>query len=60
MPGASTGWRPAVSHSIAATLTLVDRIRQVVYDRSLAADDALRRLRDLFAEHDRPEGSTTP
>jgi hypothetical protein len=45
-------------HGIAETLRLVDVLRRLAYNRSLAPDDAMRRIRDAFAEHDRPEGST--
>ena len=39
-------------HGIADTLRLVDAIRRIAYDLTLAPDDALRRIRDAFADHD--------
>jgi hypothetical protein len=39
-------------HSWADVLRLVDAVRQLAYDRSLAPDDAMRRIRDTFGEHD--------
>ena len=39
-------------HSIADVLTLVGAIRQIAYDITLEAGDALRRIRDLYAEYD--------
>jgi hypothetical protein len=39
-------------HSIAELLTLVGSIRRLAYDRSLAPDDAMRRIRDRFAGFD--------
>ena len=60
--GTSTGWSPAVSttfppadpgrHGWAEMLTLVGAIRRLAYDRSLAPDDAMRRIRDTFADYD--------
>jgi hypothetical protein len=35
-------------------------VRRIAYDVTLEADDALRRIRDLYAEYDQPEGSSTP
>ena len=62
--GTSTGWSPAVSttfpppdpgrrrHGIAELLTLVTTIRRIAYSSTLAPDDAMRRIRDAFAEYD--------
>jgi len=52
--------RPAVSnimpepgrHGWADLLTLVGAIRRLAYDRSLAPDDAMRRIRDAFGAYD--------
>jgi hypothetical protein len=30
-------------------------VRRLAFDRSLAPDDAMRRIRDLFLEYDHPE-----
>jgi hypothetical protein len=38
-------------HSIASPLRLIDEVRQIAFDASLAADDALRRIRDAFNAH---------
>jgi hypothetical protein len=43
---------PEPRHSIAELLTLVDAIRRIAYDVTLEAGDALRRIRDAFAEYD--------
>jgi hypothetical protein len=60
--GASTGGNPAVSYSIppperphtwAELLTLVGAIRRIAYDVTLEAGDAMRRIRDAFADYDR-------
>jgi hypothetical protein len=47
-------------HAIADVLRLVGAVRWIAYDVTLEADDALRRIRDLYAEYDQPEGSSTP
>jgi len=50
---------PERRHSIADVLALVDRLRRLAYDLTLEADDALRRIRDAFADYtapDRPNG----
>ena len=44
-------------HGIAEALRLIDELRRLAYNRSLAPDDAMRRIRDAFAEHDHPEAS---
>jgi hypothetical protein len=36
----------------ARLLTLVGAIRRLAYDRSLTPDDAMRRIRDAFADDD--------
>jgi hypothetical protein len=41
-----------VRHGIAELLTLVGAIRRIAYDVTLEAGDALRRIRDLYAEYD--------
>ena len=52
---------PAVSYSIpppehphawAELLNLVGAIRRIAYDITLEAGDAMRRIRDAFAEYD--------
>ena len=44
-------------HGRAELLTLVDAIRRIAYDRTMAPDDQMRRIRDLFLEHDDPEAA---
>ena len=44
-------------HGWAELLTLVGAIRRLAYDRSLAPDDAMRRIRDTFADYD--DGNST-
>jgi hypothetical protein len=49
-------------HSWADLLRLVDAVRRLAYDRSLAPDDAMRCIRDRFGEcdglfHDQGESS---
>jgi hypothetical protein len=39
-------------HSWADLLRLVDDVRHLAYDRSLAPDDAMRRIRDRFGVYD--------
>ena len=39
-------------HSIADLLALVGAVRRIAYDITLEAGDALRRIRDLYAEYD--------
>ena len=41
-----------MSHSIAHTLALVDRLRRIACDRGLDPADALGRIRDEFGVHD--------
>jgi hypothetical protein len=57
---------PAVSYSIppperphtwAELLVLVGAIRRVAHDITLEADDALRPIRDPFADYDRREAT---
>jgi hypothetical protein len=45
-------------HGIAELLVLVGGIRRIAYDRTMAPDDQMRRIRDLFLEHDQrqPDG----
>jgi hypothetical protein len=43
---------PEPSHNWADLLRLVDRLRRLAYDFSLAPDDAMRRIRDEFGVHD--------
>jgi hypothetical protein len=38
-------------HGINETLSLIDGIRAIAHDRSLDDDDAMRRIRDLLADH---------
>jgi hypothetical protein len=53
-PAVSTTFPPPepARHSIAELLTLVGAIRRIAYDVTLEAGDALRRIRDLYAEYD--------
>jgi hypothetical protein len=46
-PGSYRGW--------AELLALVDAVRGVAYNPSLAPDDQMRRIRDLFLDYDHPE-----
>jgi hypothetical protein len=46
---------PDPTHSIGDVLRLVGAIRRIAYDRTLDADDQMRRIRDLFLSHDHPE-----
>jgi hypothetical protein len=39
-------------HGIAELLRLVGAVRRIAYDITLEADDALRRIRDAFADYD--------
>jgi hypothetical protein len=39
-------------HGIAELLTLVGAIRRIAYDVTLEAGDAMRRIRDAFADYD--------
>ena len=39
-------------HSIAELLTLVGRVRRLAFDVTLEAGDAMRRIRDAFADYD--------
>jgi hypothetical protein len=39
-------------HGIAELLTLMTAIRRIAYSRALEPDDAMRRIRDLFADYD--------
>jgi hypothetical protein len=39
-------------HGWAYLLALVEAIRRLAYDRSLAPDDAMRRIQDKFGEYD--------
>ena len=43
---------PEHPHTWAERLTLVGAIRRIAYDVTLEASDALRRIRDLYAEYD--------
>ncbi len=46
---------PEPRHSIAELLTLVGAIRRIAYDVTFKPGDALRRIRDLYADYDNPE-----
>jgi hypothetical protein len=52
----ATDRRTTVSYSIhhpsTQLLTLVGAIRRIAYDITLEAGDAMRRIRDLYAEYD--------
>jgi hypothetical protein len=39
-------------HGWAELLILVDTIRRLAYSQSLAPDEAMRRIRDAFADYD--------
>jgi hypothetical protein len=43
---------PEHPHTWAELLTLVRAVRRIAYDVTLEAGDALRRIRDLYAEYD--------
>ena len=43
---------PEHLHTWAELLTLVGAIRRIAYDITLEASDAMRRIRDLYADHD--------
>ena len=43
---------PEHPHTWAELLTLVGAVRRIAYDVTLEAGDALRRIRDLYAEYD--------
>jgi hypothetical protein len=43
---------PNPRRGIAELLVLLDGIRAVAFDRTLADDDIARRVRDLLREHD--------
>ena len=48
-------------HGIAELLTLVDELRRLAHDTTLAPDDAMRRVRDLIRRLRRSrKGSTWP
>jgi hypothetical protein len=49
---------PERPHGIAELLTLVGAIRRIAYDVTLEAGDAMRRIRDLYAEYDAGGAST--
>ena len=43
---------PEQPHTWAELLALIGRVRRIAYDVTLEAGDALRRIRDLYAEYD--------
>ena len=43
---------PEPRHGIAELLRLVGAVRWLAFDRNLPPDDALRRIRDAFADYD--------
>jgi hypothetical protein len=43
---------PEHPHTWAELLTLVGAIRRIAYDVTLEAGDAMRRIRDAFADYD--------
>ena len=43
---------PEPRHGIAELLRLVGAVRRLAFDRNLPPDDALRRIRDAFADYD--------
>jgi hypothetical protein len=43
---------PEHPHTCAELVTLVGAVRRIAYDVTLEAGDALRRIRDPFAEYD--------
>jgi hypothetical protein len=64
--GTSTGRSPAVSYSLpppepqhtwSDLLTLVGAIRRIAYNPTMAPDDEMRRIRDLFLDYDHPEAA---
>jgi hypothetical protein len=42
-------------HGWADLLTLVGAIRRIAFDQSMAPDDQMRIVRDLFLSYDHPE-----
>jgi hypothetical protein len=44
-------------HGWADLLRLVGDVRRLAYDRSLAPDDAMRRIRDRFLDYDHPDAN---
>jgi hypothetical protein len=51
-PAGSTRPRTPHTHTWAELLTLVGAIRRIAYDITLQAGDAMRRIRDAFADYD--------
>jgi hypothetical protein len=49
---------PEHSHTWAELLTLVGAVRRIAYDITLEAGDALRKIRDAFADHDEMNRTT--
>jgi hypothetical protein len=47
---------PGSCHGWAELLALVDELRRLAHDTTLAPDDAMRRVRDLFADCDDHRG----
>jgi hypothetical protein len=50
---------PEPRHGINELLRLVGGIRRLADDRTLAPDDALRRIRDAFRDYDEGIGTTS-
>jgi hypothetical protein len=48
---------PGSYHGWAELLTLVGGIRRIAYDRTMAPDDQMSRIRDLFLDYDHPEAA---
>jgi hypothetical protein len=49
---------PEHRHTWAKLLTLVGAIRRIAYDVTREAGDAMRRIRDLYADYDAGGAST--
>lgn len=50
---------PGSYHGWAELLAMLDRIRAIAHDHTLEPGDALRRLRDAFADYDQRGGERT-
>jgi len=50
---------PTPTHGWAELLTLIGAVRRLAEDRTLAPDDAMRRIRDEFRDYDERSGTAT-
>jgi hypothetical protein len=46
---------PARRHGIAEAIRLLDTLRAIAYDITMAPDDQMRRIRDAFRDYDQPD-----